>query len=133
MTSAQPRSSRAYRIKEFVPGRMVVYGRVKDYWANVLNINIGRDNFNEIRYEYFRDPTIALEAFKADHADWRTDNSAKNWAMSCDVPAVKEKRVILGEFPQRDRGKAHVSLLQLLGSQSDGLRCPPRSNSPHEP
>jgi microcin C transport system substrate-binding protein len=77
---------------------------VKDYWANDLSINIGRDNFDEIRYEYFRDPTVALEAFKADHADWRTETSAKNWAMSYDVPAVNEKRVILSEFPQRDRG-----------------------------
>jgi microcin C transport system substrate-binding protein len=103
-TLEPPLGNGAYRIKEFVPGRMVVYGRVKDYWANGLNINIGRDNFDEIRYEYFRDPTVALEAFKADHADWRTENSAKNWAMSYDVPAIKEKRVILGEFPQRDRG-----------------------------
>jgi microcin C transport system substrate-binding protein len=103
-TLEPPLGNGAYRIKEFVPGRMVVYGRVKDYWANGLNINIGRDNFDEIRYEYFRDPTVALEAFKADHADWRTENSAKNWATAYDVPAVKEKRVILGEFPQRDRG-----------------------------
>ena len=103
-TLQPPLGNGAYRIKEFAPGRMVVYGRVKDYWANDLSINIGRDNFDEIRYEYFRDPTVALEAFKADHADWRTENSAKNWAMSYDVPAVKEKRVVLGEFPQRDRG-----------------------------
>ena len=41
-------------------------------------MNIGRDNFDGIRYEYFRDPTLALEAFKADHADWRIENSAKN-------------------------------------------------------
>jgi microcin C transport system substrate-binding protein len=99
-----PLGNGAYRIKEFVAGRMVVYARVKDYWANDLNINVGRDNFDEIRYEYFRDPTVALEAFKADHADWCTENSAKNWATAYDVPAVKEKRVILGEFPQRDRG-----------------------------
>jgi microcin C transport system substrate-binding protein len=82
----------------------VVYGRVKDYWANNLNVNIGRDNFDEIRYEYFRDPTVALEAFRADHADWRVENSAKNWATAYDFPAVNEKRVLLEEFPQRDRG-----------------------------
>jgi microcin C transport system substrate-binding protein len=77
---------------------------VKDYWAKDLNVNIGRDNFDEIRYEYFRDPTAALEAFKADHVDWRTENSAKNWATAYDFPAVNEKRVVLEEFPQRDRG-----------------------------
>ena len=103
-TLEPPLGNGAYRIKEFVPGRSVVYGRVKDYWARDLNVNIGRDNFDEIRYEYFRDPTVALEAFKADHADWRTENSAKNWATAYDFPAVKEKRVVLEEFPQRDRG-----------------------------
>ena len=103
-TLEPPLGNGAYRIKEFVPGRTVVYGRVKDYWANNLNVNIGRDNFDEIRYEYFRDPTVALEAFKVDHSDWRTENSAKNWATAYDFPAVNEKRVLLEEFPQRDRG-----------------------------
>jgi microcin C transport system substrate-binding protein len=99
-----PLGNAAYRIKEFVAGRRVVYERVKDYWAKDLNVNIGRDNFDEVRYEYFRDPTIALEAFKADHTDWRIENSAKNWAMAYDFSAVKDKRVVLEEFPQRDRG-----------------------------
>jgi microcin C transport system substrate-binding protein len=103
-TLEPPLGNGAYRIKEFVPGRSLVYGRVKDYWAKDLNVNIGRDNFDEIRYEYFRDPTVALEAFKADHADWRIENSAKNWATAYDFPAVNDKRVILEEFPQRDRG-----------------------------
>ncbi len=103
-TLEPPLGNAAFRIKEFVPGRMVTYGRVKDYWARDLNVNVGRDNFDEIRFEYFRDPTVALEAFKADHADWRVENSAKNWATAYDFPAVKEKRVILEEFPQRDRG-----------------------------
>jgi microcin C transport system substrate-binding protein len=103
-TLEPPLGNGAYRIKEFVPGRRVVYERVKDYWAKDLNVNIGRDNFDEIRYEYFRDPGVALEAFKADHADWRIENSAKNWATAYVFPAANEKRVILEEFPQRDRG-----------------------------
>ena len=99
-----PLGNAAYRIKEFVAGRRVVYERVKDYWAKDLNVNVGRDNFDEVRYEYFRDPMVALEAFKADHTDWRIENSAKNWAMAYDFSAVKDKRVVLEEFPQRDRG-----------------------------
>src|SRR5207302_6996891 len=93
-----------YRIKSFAAGRTVIYERVKDYWGKDLNVNIGRDNFDEIRFEYFRDPTVALEAFKADHADWRIENSVKNWAMAYDFSAVKEKRIVLEEFPLRDRG-----------------------------
>ena len=93
-----------YRVKEFVAGRSIVYERVKDYWGRNVNVNIGRDNFDEIRFEYFRDTTVAIEAFKGDHVDWRTENSAKNWATAYDFPAVKDKRVILEEFPTRSSG-----------------------------
>jgi microcin C transport system substrate-binding protein len=103
-TLEPPLGNAAYRIKEFVPGRALVYERVKDYWAKDLNVNIGRDNFDEIRFEYYRDPTVALEAFKSDNVDWRVENSIKNWATAYDFPAVNEKRVVLEEFPQRDRG-----------------------------
>ena len=65
-TLEPPLGNGAYRIKEFVAGRTVVYERVKDYWGKDLNVNIGRDNFDELRFEYFRDSTVAIEAFKAD-------------------------------------------------------------------
>lgn len=103
-TLEPPLGNGAYRVKEFVAGRTVVYERVKDYWGKDLNVNVGRDNFDEIRFEYFRDATVAIEAFKADQIDWRTENSAKNWATAYDFPAVKDKRVILEEFPVRNRG-----------------------------
>ena len=119
-TLEPPLGNGAYRIKEFVPGRTVVYGRVKDYWAKDLNINIGRDNFDEIRFEYFRDPTVALEAFKADHADWRIENSAKNWATAYDFPAVKEKRVILERIPPARPGDHAGLRLQHAARQVQG-------------
>jgi microcin C transport system substrate-binding protein len=99
-----PLGSGAYRIKEFVAGRSIVLERVKDYWGKDLNVNIGRDNFDQLRMEYFRDDTVALEAFKADQLDWRTEASAKNWATAYDFPAVKDKRVLLEEFPTRNVG-----------------------------
>jgi microcin C transport system substrate-binding protein len=94
-----PLGSGPYRIKEFSPGRSIVYERVKDYWGRNLNVNIGRDNFDELRFEYFRDTTVAIEAFKVDTVDWRDENSAKNWATAYDFPAVNQKRVLLEEFP----------------------------------
>ena len=103
-TLEPPLGSGPYRVKEFVPGRTIVYERVKDYWGRDLNVNVGRDNFDELRFEYFRDSTVAIEAFKADHIDWRTENSAKNWATAYDFPAVKDKRVLLEEFPTRSTG-----------------------------
>ena len=98
-TLEPPLGCGAYRLKEFVPGRTIVYERVADYWGKDVNVNIGRDNFDELRFEYFRDATVAIEAFKADAIDWRTENSAKNWATAYDFPAVKDKRVVLEEFP----------------------------------
>jgi microcin C transport system substrate-binding protein len=103
-TQEPPLGSGAYRIKEFVPGRSIAVERVKDYWGRDLNVNVGRHNFDELRYEYFRDSTVALEAFKGDQVDWRTENSAKNWATAYDFPAVTEKRVILEEFLNRSSG-----------------------------
>jgi microcin C transport system substrate-binding protein len=93
-----------YRVKEFVAGRSIALERVKDYWGRDLPANVGRNNFDELRYEYFRDATVAIEAFKADQVDWRTENSAKNWATAYDFPAVSEKRVILEEFANRSSG-----------------------------
>src|SRR5712675_1619656 len=103
-TLEKPLGSGHYRVKEFVPGRSIALERVKDYWGRDLNVNIGRNNFDELRYEYFRDSTVALEAFKGDQVDWRTENSAKNWATAYDFPAVIEKRVLLEEFPNRSSG-----------------------------
>jgi len=103
-TLEPPLGSGAYRIKDFSAGRNIVYERVKDYWGRDLNVNVGQNNFDELHYEYFRDTTVALEAFKADSIDWRIENSAKNWATAYDFPAVSDKRVILEEFPIRNTG-----------------------------
>ena len=99
-----PLGSGPYRVKNFAAGRTVAYERVKDYWGKDINVNVGRDNFDEIRFEYFRDITVALEAFKGDNIDWRTENSALNWATRYDFPARAEKRVLLEEFPIRSQG-----------------------------
>ena len=62
-------------------GRSIIYRRVDDYWAKDLPVNVGRSNFGAIRYDYYRDATIALEAFKAGQYDIRIENVAKNWAI----------------------------------------------------
>ena len=103
-TLEPPLGSGPYRIKEFSAGRNITYERVQDYWGKNLNVNTGRDNFDNLRYEYFRDATIAIEAFKGDLVDWRTENSAKNWATAYDFSAVTEKRVVLEEFPINNIG-----------------------------
>src|SRR6516162_2541 len=103
-TLEPPLGSGLYRIGDFSAGRHIVYERVKDHWSSGLNVNVGLNNFDELHYEYFRDTTAALEAFKADVVDWRTENSAKNWATAYDFPAVSDKRVLLEEFAIRNTG-----------------------------
>jgi len=103
-TLEPPLGSGPYRIKEFVAGRTVVYEKVADYWGKDLNVNIGTNNFAQIRFEYFRDMTVALEAFKGDQIDWRTESSAKDWATGYDFPAVRDKKVVREEFPQTSSG-----------------------------
>jgi microcin C transport system substrate-binding protein len=104
-TLEPPLGSGPYRIKEFVAGRSVVLERVKDYWGASLPVRIGENNFDTMRFEFFRDNLVALEAFKADQADWITENSAKQWATAYDFPAVTEKRVVKEEFPINDSGR----------------------------
>jgi microcin C transport system substrate-binding protein len=98
-TLEPPLGSGPYRIKDFTPGRNISYERVKDYWGKDLNVNIGINNFDELQFVYFRDTTVALEGFKADAVDWRTENSAKNWATAYDFPAATDGRVVREEFP----------------------------------
>ena len=100
-----PLGSGRYRIKEFVAGRSVALERVKDYWGAMLPTQIGTGNFDELRFEFFRDNLVALEAFKADQLDWILENSAKQWATAYNFPAVVEKRVVKEQFPTRSSGR----------------------------
>jgi microcin C transport system substrate-binding protein len=121
-TLEPPVGSGPYRIKEFVAGRSVVLERVKDYWGEKLPVRIGENNFDEMRYEFFRDNTVALEAFKADQADWITENSAKQWATAYDFPAVTEKRVVREEFPVNDSGRMQGFVFNLRRDQFKDAR-----------
>ena len=99
-----PLGSGPYRLKTFEAGRYAHYERVADYWARDLNVNRGRFNFGGLRYEYYRDSTVLLEAFRGDAYDYRAENSARNWSTSYDFPAVTEGRVVKEEFPVRASG-----------------------------
>jgi len=83
----------------------MVLERVKDYWGKNLAQSVGQDNFDEIRYEFFRDDTVAREAFKADQLDWIPERSAKEWSTAYDFPAVRENKVIKEKFPIRSSGR----------------------------
>jgi microcin C transport system substrate-binding protein len=116
-TLEKPLGSGPYRIKEFVAGRSVVVERVKDHWGQNLPSQIGQNNFDELRFEYFRDNQVALEAFKADQVDLIAENSAKQWATAYDFPAVADKRVLKEEFPVNDSGRMQAFVPNLRREQ----------------
>ncbi len=84
-----PLGSGPYRVAGVEPNRSITYERVPDYWARDLPVNVGRHNFDRIRYDYYRDETVAVEALKAGAFDFRAENVARFWASAYDVPAAR--------------------------------------------
>ena len=99
-TLEPPLGSGPYRLESFDAGRSLTYQRVEDYWGNDHPTQVGQNNFDEYRFEYFLDLTVQFEAFKGDQFDWWTENQARRWATAYDFPAVTEGRVVREEFPQ---------------------------------
>lgn len=97
-TLVPPIGTGPYRVKAFEAGRYVLYERRLDYWGKDLPVNKGQYNFDQIRYDVYRDTTVALEAFKAGAYDIRLENEAKKWATAYDFDAVKKGHVILREW-----------------------------------
>ena len=89
-----PIGSGPYRISHFDMGRSITFERRPDWWARDLPVARGSDNFDRVDIEYFRDSTVAMQAFKAGQIDLRMENIAKNWATAYDFPAAKRGLVI---------------------------------------
>jgi microcin C transport system substrate-binding protein len=107
-TLEPPLGSGPYKVESLDPGRSITYRRVTDYWAADLPVNKGRHNVDVIRYDYYRDGTIALEAFKAGQYDVRLENVSKNWATGYDSPALRagliKKEAIPNQRPSGMQG-----------------------------
>jgi len=97
-----PLGSGPYRVSEVKPGRSITLQRVSDYWGKDLPVNRGRYNFDTIRYEYYRDETVVVEAFKAGEYDFRVENVAKTWATAYEGAAFNRKQIIKEEVPNEN-------------------------------
>ncbi len=84
-----PLGSGPYRVGAYEFGRSLTLERVRHWWARNLPPDRGLFNFNHRRTEFFRDPTVAFEAFKAGEVDFRQENVSKTWATGYDFPAVR--------------------------------------------
>jgi len=89
-----PLGSGPYRIAAVEPGRSITYERVPDYWGRDLAVRRGQNNIDVIRYDYYRDATVAVEAFKAGEFDFRHENNSKEWGTAYDLPDVEDGRII---------------------------------------
>ena len=98
-TLEPPLGSGPYSIGEHRQGAFVTYKRRQDYWARDLPINVGRYNFDEVRYEYYRDRTAELEGLKAGNYDLREEFTSRDWATAYDIPAVREGRLVRETLP----------------------------------
>ena len=94
-----PMGSGPYDLLSVDPGRSVAYKRRDDYWGKDLPVNIGHNNFDVIKYEYFADYSAALEAFKGGAYNYREEFSSRDWATGYDFPAVEKGHVIVETLP----------------------------------
>jgi microcin C transport system substrate-binding protein len=103
-----PLGSGPYVVGDVKQGRTISYKRDPNYWAKDLPVNRGRWNFNEIRFEYFRDRTAGMEAFKAGAYDFREEFTSKVWATEYDFPAIRDgkvkKEMLADETPSATQG-----------------------------
>ena len=88
-----------YRIAEVDPGRRIVFERVRDWWAEDLPMFRGLNNFDTLRFDYYRDGDVALEAFKAGAYNYRREPSAERWALDYDGPAAESGEITQIELP----------------------------------
>lgn len=92
-TLQPPVGSGPYTVAEFRQGSSVTFRRRPDYWGADINVNKGRFNFDEVRFEYFRDRTASLESFKAGDYDFREEFTARDWSTAYDIPQVRDGRI----------------------------------------
>jgi microcin C transport system substrate-binding protein len=121
-TLEPPLGSGPYAVKNFQQGQYVTYGRRDDYWAKDRPVNKGRYNFDEVRFEYFRERTAAFEALKAGKLDLREEFTSREWATAYNFPALKDGRVKQLELPDETPSGAQGFFINLRRGKFQDIR-----------
>ena len=100
-TMEPPLGSGPYRIAEVRQGRHILYERVPDYWGRDIPVNKGRFNFDQIRYDVYRDATVAREAFRKGLIDFWHEEDARYWATGHDIPARDKGWLVMDHLDYR--------------------------------
>ena len=93
-TLTPPVGNGPYRVARAEQARFLLYERVPDYWGRHLGIHRGRHNFDRIRYDYYRDGTVAREAFRKGLVDYRAERDPRYWKHGYDIPALREGWIV---------------------------------------
>ena len=115
-------ASGAYRISKVDAGRSITYERVENYWGRDLPVNRGLNNYDEIRYDYYRDLEVMLEAFKAGEIDYREENSSKRWATANEIEEVTNGEMILDTPPDNQPQGIQAFMLNTRRAPFDDQR-----------
>jgi microcin C transport system substrate-binding protein len=92
-TLEPPLGGGPYKVGRFEPGRYIEYERMKNWWGADLPVSRGQNNFDLVRYEYYRDRDVAFEGFTAKNYLFREEFTSRTWATRYDLPAVRDGRV----------------------------------------
>ncbi len=102
-----------YVLAKMDVGATLIYQLNPGYWGTTHPLNVGQNNFETIRYEYFADSNAAFEAFKAGTFTFRLENSSKSWATGYDFPAIEKGWVIKSELPSGTKASGQAFLFNL--------------------
>ena len=97
-TLAKPIGSGPYIVAAVDPGKSVTFKRDPNYWGRALPINRGLWNFDELRFDFYRDDNAYFEAFKAGLYDVRSETDPTRWQTGYDFPAARDGRVVKEAF-----------------------------------
>lgn len=121
-TLEPPLGSGPYKFGKVDPGRSINYARVEDYWGAAVPAKVGRHNFNRLRYDYYRDGTVALEALKSGDVDFRQEYISKNWSVAYDFDAVNEGRIVKEELPDESMQPMQAFVFNLRDPKFQDIR-----------
>jgi peptide/nickel transport system substrate-binding protein len=93
-----PIGSGPYRVGKIDAGRSITFVRDENYWGRDLPVNRGRYNFDEIRFDYFREGSVMFDAFKSGQIDLWPEEDPRRWANGYDFPAIRDGRAVKREF-----------------------------------
>jgi microcin C transport system substrate-binding protein len=102
LSQVEPLTSGPYRIKAYDLGKQISYTRNPDYWAKDLAVRRGMYNFDQITYKYYRDATVALEAFKAGEFDFNHEYNSKKWATDYSGPRFSSGEIVTQTLPHQN-------------------------------